>query len=182
MDIPTVESSVLVLVDVQERLIAAMDRRDEVLNRIELLLNGAAALQCDRIVTEQYPRGLGGTVPTLKALLPAGTPVIEKTDFSVFGEAGFRSALAAKRRTHLVFCGIEAHVCVQQSVFDALAAQYQVIVAGDAVTSRKAADRECALAAYRQAGAQVWSVESILFQWLRTAKHPAFKTISKLVR
>ena len=182
MNLPTIENSVLILVDVQERLMRAMDQVDAVLNRIELLLKGCAALHVDVIVTEQYPQGLGATLPELTALLPAGTPVLPKTEFSVFGNDDFRSVLSAKRREWLFFCGIESPVCVQQSVFDALNAGFQVAVAGDAVTSRKASDPALALSTFRHAGAQVWSVESILFQWLRTAKHPEFRTISRLVR
>ncbi len=182
MEMPTIENSVIVLIDIQERLAKAMENMDAVLNRVELLLRGAAALNVDVIVTEQYPQGLGSTLPGLLELLPEGTPVLAKTDFSVFGDSAFRTALASKYRKNVIFCGIESHVCVLQSVLDALEAGYQVTVAADAVSSRKSSDVALALPAFRHAGAQVLSVESILFQLLRTAKHPEFKTISKLVR
>jgi len=146
------------------------------------LLAGAAELKLDAIVTEQYPKGLGATLPRFAERLPENTPVIAKTGFSVFEEPAFRTALAARSRKTLVFCGIESHVCVLQSVLDAIARGYKVCLAADAVTSRKTADRELALQAARAAGALVVSSEALLFMMLRDAKNPAFKAVSKLVR
>ena len=94
----------------------------------------------------------------------------------------FRTSLAAKSRKTLVFCGIESHVCVLQSVLDALERGFKVCLAADAVTSRKQSDRELALEAARAAGALVASSEALLFMMLRDAKNPAFKAVSKLVR
>lgn len=110
------------------------------------------------------------------------TPILSKTSFSVFGEPAFRTALESKYRKTVIIAGIETHVCVLQSAFDALNAGYQVILAEDAVTSRKAGDRDAALAAARHAGVCVLSVEAILFWLLRDASNPAFKAISRLVR
>ena len=182
MEIPNVESSVLVLIDFQERLVPVMDHFDATLSRARLLLDGAAALGLNVIVTEQYPRGLGATIPEIAEHLPMTTPILSKTSFSVFGEPAFRTALESKYRKTVVIAGIETHVCVLQSVFDALNAGYQVILAEDAVTSRKPGDRAAALTAARHAGACVLSAEAILFWLLRDASHPAFKAISRLVR
>ncbi len=182
MEIPAIETSVLVLIDFQERLVRAMDGMEPVLNRAQLLLDGAAALKLDAIVTEQYPKGLGATVPEVAEHLPMTAPIVAKTAFSAFGEPAFRSVLESEYRRTIIVAGIEAHVCVLQTVFDGLNAGYQVILAADAVTSRSAADRATAIDAARSAGALVLSSEAILFWLLRDAHHPDFKAISKLVR
>lgn len=178
----TPENTALIVIDVQEKLAPAMHDFEPCANRIELLLSGANELRIDTIVTEQYPKGLGPTLPRFAALLPKSAPVLAKTGFSVFAEPAFRTALGSRNRRSLVFCGIESHVCVLQSVFDALERGYEVFLAADAVTSRKAGDRELALSAARTAGATVLSAEALLFMLLRDAGNPAFKTISRLVR
>ena len=182
MNFPRIESTALLVVDLQERLVPAMNNPCPVLDRSRLLLRGMAELGVDVLVTEQYPKGLGGTVPEIAELLPESSPPIAKTGFSAFVEPAFRTALAAQPRKTLVVAGLEAHVCVLQTVFDALNEGFEVILAADAVTSRKAADRELALKAARHADAQVLPAEAVLFLLLRDAKHPAFKTVSKLVR
>lgn len=181
-NIPGIESSALVVIDLQTKLTGVMDRYPAVQERARIMLQGAAALGLDVIATEQYPSGLGPTVPEIAELLPPGCVPIAKTGFSVFAEPAFRSALKAKPKTTLILLGIETHVCLLQSVYDALNDGYQVIVCADAVTSRRAENRELALAAMRAAGADILPVESILFLLLRDARHPAFKTISKLIR
>ncbi|WP_294505939.1 isochorismatase family protein [uncultured Victivallis sp.] len=182
MNIPEIDSTSLVVVDLQTKLTAVMDNYSAVQERATLMLKGANALELDVIVTEQYPAGLGPTVPEIAELLPPGCAPIAKTGFSVFAEPAFRIALKAKSKNCLIFLGIETHVCLLQSVYDARKAGYEVIVCADAVTSRSAANRELALAEMRTAGAHVLPVESILFLLLRDAKHPAFKTVSKLIR
>ena len=151
-------------------------------DRVEMLLKAAAELKLDVLATEQYPKGLGATLPRFAELLPEGTQVVAKTGFSVFEEPAFRTALAARTRKTLIFCGIESHVCVLQSVFDALERGFEVCLAADAVTSRKLSDRELALEAARSAGALVLSSEALLFMMFRDAQNPAFKAVSKLVR
>lgn len=172
----------LVVIDVQERLAPAMHDFESCADRIELLLSGAKELRLDTIVTEQYPKGLGATLPRFASLLPERTPVVAKTGFSVFAEAAFRTVLGAKSYKTILFCGIESHVCVLQSVLDALERDFRVCLAADAVTSRKPSDRELALDAARAAGATVLSAEALLFMMLGDAKNPAFKAVSKLVR
>ena len=174
--------SALIVIDLQEKLAPAMSEFEPCADRIEMLLAGARELKLDTLVTEQYPKGLGATLPRFAERLPEGTPVIAKTGFSCFEEPAFRTALAARSHKTLVFCGIESHVCVLQSVLDALERGFRVCLAADAVTSRKLADRELALQTARAAGALVVSSEALLFMMLRDAKNPAFKAVSKLVR
>ncbi len=179
---PEPASSRLVLIDVQARLVPAMSGFERTQDRIKLLLSGAAALGMPVIATEQYPQGLGSTLPEFSELLPGGTPVIAKTGFSVFEEPLFAEELKKDPPQTLIFCGIESHVCVFQSALDSLEAGYRTIVAEDALASRKASDLESAISQMRASGALVASSEAILFMLLRTAKHPAFKAVSKLVR
>ena len=174
--------AVVVMIDMQQKLLPAMAERETLVGSCARLLDGAAALGVRVIVTEQYPKGLGNTVPELAAHLAPGTPVIPKTSFSVFGEEAFRTELLKRRCRDFIICGIESDICVLQSVFDALDRGFKVCLAADAVTSRKLADRELALQAARSAGALVVSSEALLFMMLRDAKNPAFKAVSKLVR
>ena len=182
MIFPTVENAMLVAVDLQVKLLPAMSGQERIINRAGVMLRGAAELGLDTVVTEQYPKGLGNTLPELSSLLPADTPVIEKSSFSVFGASGFCKALSARKREVLIFIGVEAHVCLLQSVLDARARGYEVIVVADAVGSRKEDDRELALSALRAAGAEIYSCETVLFMLLRDSKHPCFKSISGLIK
>lgn len=177
-----VESSKLILIDVQEKLVPAMTGFEPVANRIKLLLAGAKELGLKVIATEQYPQGLGGTLTEFSDLFSNDTAVISKTGFSVFEEPAFVAELQKAPQKTLIFCGIESHVCVFQSVLDSLKAGYNTILVCDAVASRKMSDCESAVAQMRAAGALVVSSESVLFMLLRNAKNPAFKAISKLVR
>ena len=182
MNLPVIQDPLLVSVDLQERLLPAVHGREELTARVGILLQGAAALGVRMIATEQYPRGLGSTLPELAALFAPGTPAVAKTSFSVFGESAFRGELAKCRPHALIFCGVEAHVCVLQSIFDAIEEGFPVIVAADAVSSRKSADVAPALEAARQAGAWVLGTESILFMLLKDSRNPAFKTVSRLIK
>lgn len=177
-----VGSSRLILIDVQEKLVPAMSSFEAAGNRIKLLLAGAAQLDMKVIATEQYPQGLGGTLAEFSSLFKDDTAVISKTGFSVFEEPAFVAHLQKDPPQTLIFCGIESHVCVFQSVLDSLKAGYNTILVSDAVASRKVSDCESAIAQMRASGALVVSSEAVLFMLLRNAKNPAFKAISKLVR
>ena len=179
---PKTENCVCVIVDVQAKLLPAMQQPEALLNRVQLLVKGMNELQLPVVVTEQYPQGLGGTVPELAELFTPATRVIAKTSFSCFGEEEFVKAMDIEKRPVLIICGIESHVCVAQTALDALNAGYKVFIASDAVNSRKNSDKETALAFLRHAGCNVISSEAILFMLLKTAKNTSFKAVSKLVR
>jgi len=176
------EETILAVIDMQEKLLPVIAGHEEIADKTRRLIDGANALGVDVVVTEQYPKGLGNTCPDIAEHLASGTPVVEKTGFSIFRETEFRKILSAKKRRNLIVCGIEADICVMQSCFDALSAGYRVLVAANAIGSRSTADRDLAIAALRNAGALVVSVDSLLFLLLGDAKNPAFKTISRLVR
>ncbi len=172
-------ASSLLLVDTQARLLSVIpDKdRDRLLLNAGRLLRAAALLSVPRLVTEQYPQGLGPTHPGLSELLGPHCHRFEKTSFSCCGAAGFDDRLAATRRSQVVVMGIEAHVCVLQTCFDLLDRGRQVFVVEDAVAARDPFNTANAVARMRQAGVVVTNTESVLFEWLRDARHEVFKTV-----
>jgi len=175
-------ASQLVVIDVQERLLAAMPERPraQVLENTARLIRAATALEIPRLHSEQYPQGLGATEPALAALLTDAP--IEKTCFSCHAANGFMAALQRHARQQIVLTGIETHVCVLQTALQLQQAGYQLFVVADAVCSRHKLHHKNALARLRRAGVIVSNHESVLFEWLRDAAHPQFKTLSRLVR
>lgn len=174
----------LVLVDVQERLLTAFPEPTQraLLPRIGLLLTAARTLPLPAVVAEQYPQGLGQTLATLRELTEPTWPVVTKTSFSCFGEPTFAATLPVGCNT-LILCGVEAHVCVQQTALDALAAGIPlVVVAADAVASRHAADHAQALALMASEGIRISTAEAIVFMLMRHSRHPAFKVLSAYLR
>ena len=171
------ERAALVVVDVQEAFRPAVDGFEQVAERSAVLAQGARVLGLPLIVTEQYPRGLGSTVAEVVEHLE-GVPRIAKTEFSAARAEGFDLG----GRDQALVCGIEAHVCVSQTVLDLLGRGVEVHVATDAVASRSPADRETGLRRMEEAGAVLSSVEMALFELLGAAGSDEFKAIQALVK
>jgi nicotinamidase-related amidase len=178
------EQTALVVIDVQERLFPAMDadHREEVMRNIKVLTAAARRLKLPTLVTEQYPKGLGHTLPEVKETLPPGVEPIEKVAFSCWAVETFRARLGASGARQLLLGGIEAHVCVLMSALDLLADGYRVHVVADAVTSRTQANWRLAMDQLRQAGAVVTTTETALFQLLRQADTDDFRELARLIR
>lgn len=176
------QDSVLVVVDVQERLLPAIHDSARVVRNAGMLLKGAAALSVPVLLTEQYPRGLGPTVEAVRADLPAGTPVIEKITFGCTGEPAFNAALAELKRLQIVLCGTEAHVCVMQTALGLRQQGHAVYLVADAVSSRTPDNRAMALERMRAAGVTIVTTEMVLFEWMERAGTPVFKLVSALVK
>ncbi len=180
----TIADSALLLIDVQEKFLPAIPAiaADQPVGRnCRVLAEGAAILGVHTLVSEQYPKGLGATLPHL--VEAAGTaPRLPKSHFSCCGDEAIAAQIRQAQRGWWVLCGVEAHVCVLATAADLLAQGRKVVIAGDAVASRR--DDSCAMAllAARDLGALVLPTETILFRWLRQAKGDAFKRISALVR
>ena len=168
----------LVVVDVQEAFRPAVLGFDEVAANVAVLVRGARVLGLPVLVTEQYPQGLGRTVPEVAGHLDGIEP-IEKVCFSAAQAEGFAGALD---RDQVLLCGIEAHVCVNQTAEDLLADGREVHVAQDAVTSRTAANRDLGLHKMERSGAIVTSVETALFELLGRAGTPEFKEVQALIK
>jgi nicotinamidase-related amidase len=174
----------LVIVDVQERLFPAMDadHREEVVRNMKILAVAARRLGLPVIATEQYPKGLGHTLPELAAALGPGVEPIAKVAFSCCGAEGFTARLEASGTRRVLLTGIEAHVCVLMSALDLLGRGLAVNVVADAVTSRSQANWRLAMDQLRQAGAVVTSTETVLFQLLGQADTDEFRELAPLVR
>jgi nicotinamidase-related amidase len=172
----------LVVVDVQEGFRPVIDQFDAVVANCRILVAGFGILGAPVLVTEQYPKGLGHTVAEIAEVVPDGAPVAEKLRFSACGVEAFEDALAATGRKRWVVCGIEAHVCVNQTVHDLISRGHEVHVAGDAVSSRNPENRRLGLEKAVGAGARLTSAEMALFEMLEQAGGAEFKQISALVR
>ncbi len=175
----TASGAALLVVDLQTRLIPAIQDHDRVLARTAQLVRGATLLNVPTFATEQVPAKLGLTVPALAEILPERWP---KTTFHAGGAAKLWEALEAHKVRHVALAGIEAHICVAQSALELLGRGFEVQVVADAVGSRFAMDREVALRRLERAGAILTTAEACLFEWTESAEHPAFRAISALVK
>jgi len=176
-------STVLLVVDVQEKLAAAMpkDALDRLVKNTCILLEAARLLGVRVVATEQYPKGLGKTLAPIAEKLPG--PPIEKLDFSALDEPHVAHALNAPSRPRaVVVTGMESHVCVFQSARDLATRGYATYVVEDAVASRREENRLAGLELAQRAGAIRTVTETVAFDWIRRAEGDTFKAISKLVR
>ncbi|WP_422926229.1 isochorismatase family protein [Singulisphaera sp. PoT] len=168
----------LLVVDIQEKLIRQIHDRDLVIANAIRLTQAAKALELPHWATEQYPKGLGPTIPSLAELVP--DRVAKMTFHACAG--GILDQLREKRIHHVTLTGIEAHVCIAQTALELLDQGYRVQIPADAVGSRSKFDAEVALRRLERAGAVVSTTEAILFEWTETADRPQFKAISDLIK
>lgn len=177
-------TAVLVVVDVQEKMLQAITTRpaDDLLHSILRLVGAARILEILVIYTEQYPQGLGQTDSRLRpALVEAEGPLI-KTTCSCWRDEVFRNALQRTEREHVILVGLESHVCIQQTALDLLRVDYVPYVPTDAIGSRRAEDMEQAVARMRQAGVIVTTAESLVFELVERCDHPRFKEVLQVVK
>jgi nicotinamidase-related amidase len=182
--LPDPTRSALLIVDVQERLSTAMpaDLLASVVRNTILLIETAREFNLPVLVSEQYPRGLGSTLPEVLSALPADTRPVEKLTFSCCGEPAFGPLLAQIAQYDLIISGMETHVCVLQTALDLLEQGHRVFVAADAVCSRTPANRQLGLELMARAGAVIGSTEIFAFGLLRAAGSERFKRISKIIK
>jgi nicotinamidase-related amidase len=171
------DASVLLIVDLQERLLPHIHDADRVLEHAAWLLAVARRLRVPVVASEQYPSGLGATTPALRALLQPAE-IVEKVHFSCVAE-GCLQRHQAWDRQQFVVAGTEAHVCVLQTAIGLIAAGKSVFVVAEAVGSRRSTDRELALARMRACGAHIVSREMVAFEWLGRAATEEFRDVSR---
>jgi len=171
----------LLVVDFQDRLLPKIPVADKVVAEASRLIEFATLLDIPIVLTEQYPKGLGPTVGSMRDALSGIAPV-EKVTFGCFGDAGFCAALEATGRSQLLLTGIETHVCIMQTALGGLDEGYDIYVARDAVASREKAQHKAGLARMRAAGVNEVTVEMAMFEALREAGTPAFKSVLPLIR
>jgi nicotinamidase-related amidase len=175
----TAHHGALLIVDVQEKLVARMKYGPLMIANCVRLVRGAEALNLPVFATEQYPSGLGSTVPELAALLPHRP---DKTAFSCCAVGELIEQLHGRGVRHVTLAGIETHVCIAQTALELLSMGFVVQVPADAVASRFKMDWEFALRRMEHAGVIVSTTEAVLFEWTGTADAPAFPAISRLVK
>lgn len=175
------DTSSLLIVDIQARLLPEMSAAEAVVANAAVLLKAAARLDVPILVSEQYRKGLGTTVAELEPLLPPAN-VIEKMTFSCMAETNFAARFRALGRAQAVVAGIEAHVCVLQTAEQLLEDGVRVFVVTDATSSRAPMSHKHAMQRLRAAGAVIVTTEMVVFEWLRRAGTPEFKEISALIK
>ena len=175
------DGTVLVVIDVQEKLFARVEEKERIAENICKLVRFADILGIPIVITEQYPKGLGPTIPEVRELTSEIKP-IEKIEFSCLGSLAFRERLDDLQAKNLVLTGIEAHICVAQTAIEALANGYGVYVVSDAISSRRREDKNVAIERIRQQGAVIVTSEMLMYEILRKAGTPEFKKILALVK
>ena len=178
------ETTVLVVVDMQEPFLSAIFERERLTQNVLLLSRAARILGVPTLATVQYTARMGGIVPAVAHALPDGVALaaLDKLCFSCAGSDAFLDALARTGRKQVLLCGIETHICVSQTAHDLLHAGYQVHVAADAVSSRSLEKHKLGMERIRDAGIRPCAAEAAIYEWLREAGTPEFKEILALVR
>lgn len=176
------DKSLLIVLDIQEKLFAHMDHACDFLDKAITMVKGCQALGIPVMASEQYPKGLGYTVSPIKQLLGDQHTLHSKTTFSCTHDPIFRSLIEKSGRTQILLVGIEAHICVLQTAKDLLNQGYEVIVLNDAISSRSIFDFSSAIAEMRDCGVRISSTETVLFELIRDSNTPLFKEISKLIK
>jgi nicotinamidase-related amidase len=175
------DRSVLVLIDVQSRLFPAVNGKDQLLTNLVKAIKGFQLLGLPLIVTEQYRKGLGPTLPELSGIIKTFN-LIEKRAFSCCGNESFLDELKRINRKQVIVCGIEAHVCVYQTCRDLFDLGYEVFLLTDAVSSRNSDDKQLAIRVLESMGVQLRSVEMALFELIHTSLHPKFKELTSIIK
>lgn len=177
------ENSLLLIIDMQEKILPAMDKKEELLDNSLALLKGFQTLKIPIFSTVQYKKGLGDITPLLlSSLNDAEYAFIEKFEFSCMQNSSFVEELQKFERRKIFVIGIESHVCVEQTVIDLIEEDYHPIVVADCVSSRKPYDKKISLERMRDYGADITTYEAALFELLVTSKAAEFKAISNLIK
>lgn len=175
------ENTIGLVVDIQERLVPVMEEQELLVENCAKLIQGLQILSLPFMVTQQYTKGLGETIPEIKSVIK-DFKYIEKKDFSCYEVPEVAERLAASGAVNVIICGIESHVCVLQTAIDLKEAGYVPVVVMDCVSSRNFDNMDLASERFRYEGIMMTSVESILFELTRSASAAEFKEISKLVK
>ncbi len=177
----TTENTALVIVDIQQKLLPAVANNQEMTTNCVKLIKGLQILEVPIIWVEQMPDKIGGTIPEIAELLNDNKTPITKSSFSCCGSEDFLNTVADTKRENILVIGIEAHVCVYQTVAQLLQKGYNVEIVEDCISSRALSNKETAIRKMTQLGAKSSSVEMALFELMQDFKHPNFKQVSKII-
>lgn len=172
------------IIDYQQKLVPAMDRKEELIKNSVKLIKGLSLLNIPMIITEQYPKGLGETLPEIKEAAQ-GAPVFEKTSFGALGSNDVLCHLEQLEelgRDHVLICGIESHICVLQTALQLLRKDFKPIFVTDCITSRHPTDYMTALMRAEREGVEFATAEMVFYELMGAKEHPQFKAISALVK
>ncbi len=169
----------LLIIDTQEKIMRPILNKDSIIKNIKKLLDAYQLLEKNIVVSEQNPIKLGATIP--KLLPKSGFKKIEKMEFSLANIQEFLKELENKEITNLIVCGIETHICIQQTVLDCLQKGFEVILVSDAMSSRNRLDHDIALQRMIQRGAVLTTTESMIFELCKTSNRKEFKEIRKII-
>ena len=175
------KNCLLLLIDIQEKLVAMLEK-NTVVRKSNILLQTANILGIPTIITEQYPKGLGKTVDFVSTHINEENTMFEKTAFSALKDKGFLDKLKSFGKKQIIIGGIEAHICVHQTVADLIENGFEVYVVKDACASRKKDDFKSGMKLMEQNGAKISATEAVLFELLKTSKHPHFNEIQALLK
>ena len=175
------ETTLLVVIDVQGNLARVVAESASAIRAVGQLIQGSWLLGIPVLLTAQVPEKIGHTIPEIAGLLPDQTDM-PRVHFSIWQDAAVRQAIRNSRRQQLLICGFQAHICLYQSSLDLIAEGFEVYLAADAVSSRNPYNKTIALQELSNQGVHLTTVEMALFSMLRSAQHPAFKSISKLIK
>ncbi len=173
----SVKDSLVLMIDVQERLVSALDK-DIIVSKAQKIIEGAELLDVPILVTEQYRKGLGNTVIPLNS----SVQVVEKTCFNALLEDGILEKIKTYGKKQIVLFGIETHICVYQTACALIEAGFEVFAVKDACASRNKYEFKMGIEAMRDNGVKISCVEMILFEWLQSAKNPRFKEVQALIK
>lgn len=174
------KNTTVICIDIQEKLVNMLKNADTVSSNTIKIMQSAKILNLDTIITEQYPKGLGTTINSIKNI--KDFMIVEKTTFSVLKSPEFIEKFNTFKNKNIIIFGIETHICVLQSVIDLLGRGYNVFVVGDCCASRDENNHIIALEIMKQKGAVIISLEIALFNLLKSSKHPHFKEIQGLIK
>ena len=173
------ENSAFLFIDIQEKL-TAMLRKDKAAKKAEILAKTAKILNIKSIITEQYPHGLGSTIPSVKYCLPDSAKFFEKTSFNALETDGVKESLGDVK--NIFIFGIETHICVLQTTLALLENGYNVFVVKDACASRETEEFKAGINLMEKEGAKIMTTEIVLFELLKSSKHPLFKEVQLLIK
>jgi nicotinamidase-related amidase len=175
------QDSVLIVIDMQERLVSAMVEPDHTIKNTRLLLQVAEKTMVPALLTEQYPEGLGATISTIRNAAGQSL-VLHKVHFSCMQDSGFVTAFTSLNRPQVILTGMEAHICVVQTAASLADAGYEVFVVSDAIASRTSENKNACLTRLNAAGVSIVTTEMVIFEWLGQAGTSAFKEILLLIK
>lgn len=176
------KDTLALIIDIQEKLVPAIEEKETLIHNNKILLKGLNTLGIPMMITQQYTKGLGMTVEPIQTVIGDNFQYFDKITFSCYDDEAISEKIKSYEKKNIIICGMEAHICVLQTVIDCIAEGYHVIVVEDCISSRKGNDKRIAIQRMIQEGAIVTTYESILFELARKAGSDQFKVISQLIR